>query len=93
MARSNFFQIVTVVAGGAFTAAHRIGFGFNATEIRLEKTAGAGEVFVSFDGSDDDGRLAGAAPVELPFERTRSRSAVWLRSAAGTETVHIRVWS
>lgn len=76
-----------------FDATQQVNFGFTATEVLLTKSVGAGEVFISFDGATDHGRMAGGAPVTTDYERTRGRSGVWLRSAAGGETVTVRAWS
>ena len=89
----DFFSVQTPNAS-AFTAAPQVNLSFLALEWEFHLRSGAaGAVDFSFDGSTIHGTLDLAERATIQRPRTPGRNVVWLKSAAGTESVEVHAWT
>lgn len=89
----DFFSVETPNAA-AFSAAPQVNMPFMALELEFHlRTGAAGTVDFSFDGTNIHGTLDLSERATIARPRTCGRNVVWLKSAAGSESVEVHAWT
>lgn len=90
-----FSSVVNIAAYTDDSSAYT-GFGFHTTNggFRIRHLGGGGDIFFSFDGTNDHGVVSPTGRVEVVMERVRANQ-VFLRAntgGTGLESVEVQAW-